>query len=193
MPLNSTELCEADIITPASALYFFTSIATAGVGTTPRIWASAPTEQIPATNADSRMSPEIRVSLPMIILALWFVSLVSTIAAALPICIASSQVSSVIATPLAPSVPNNLPIIISSFSRSYLYIIFYLCKLYINTHIKLIRYTIFAKDRTSVAGRRTKIAPTEQEIHRRRRYLNSSFLTPHSSLSIPHSSLLIPD
>ena len=31
-------------------------------------------------------------------------------AAALPICIASSQVSSVIATPLAPSVPNSLPI-----------------------------------------------------------------------------------
>ena len=145
------------------------------------------------------MSPEIRVSLPMIILALWFVSFVSTIAAALPICIASSQVSSVIATPLAPSVPNNLPIIISSFSRSYLYIIFYLCKLYINTHIKLIRYNFYQRQKSAVTttknrqyGTRQKVwvlfgrtlfAPTEQEIHRRRRYLNSSLLIRHSSLN----------
>ena len=34
MPLNSALLCEAEIITPALALYFFTRYATAGVGTT---------------------------------------------------------------------------------------------------------------------------------------------------------------
>ena len=110
------------------------------------------------------MSPEIRVSLPMIILALWFVSFVSTIAAALPICIASSQVSSVIATPLAPSVPNNLPIIISSFSRSYLYIIFYLCKLYINTHIKLIRYNFYQRQKSAVTATKNRQYGTRQKV-----------------------------
>ncbi len=110
MPLNSILLWEAEIITPASAPYLGISVATAGVGMTPSRCASAPTEQIPATNAASNTSLEMRVSLPIKILGLCCVVLVSTSAAALPIFIAVSQVSSVMATPLAPSVPNSLPI-----------------------------------------------------------------------------------
>ena len=120
----------------------------------------------------------------MIILALWFVSFVSTIAAALPICIASSQVSSVIATPLAPSVPNNLPIIISSFSRSYLYIIFYLCKLYINTHIKFIRYNFYQRQKSAVKATKNRQYRTRNSSPLGDTIIpHSSFLTPHSSLS----------
>ena len=40
-------------------------IATAGVGTTPRKITSAPTEQSPAAIADSSISEEARVSLPI--------------------------------------------------------------------------------------------------------------------------------
>ena len=43
IPLYSTGLCYAEIITPASALYSLVKCATAGVGTTPKITASAPT------------------------------------------------------------------------------------------------------------------------------------------------------
>ena len=71
--------------------------------------------------AASRISEEIRVSFPIKIFARCFASFVSTRAAALPICIAISQVSSVMATPLAPSVPNNLPMILFPFVLSKIY------------------------------------------------------------------------
>ena len=61
---------DAEIITPASALYCLVKCATAGVGTTPNITASAPTESIPATNAASSISPDILVSLATKILGL---------------------------------------------------------------------------------------------------------------------------
>ena len=97
---------------PASALSFLTRYATAGVGTTPNCITFAPTEQSPAVSAPSSISDERLVSIP--IRTHGFVSLLlfskSTIAAARPIFIASSHVSSEFATPLAPSVPNNLPI-----------------------------------------------------------------------------------
>ena len=105
--MYSTGLCEAEIITPASALYFLVKCATAGVGTTPKIIASAPTERIPATNADSNISPDILVSFATNILGLCVPS-VKTNAPALPKLYANSAVNSVLATPLTPSVPNIL-------------------------------------------------------------------------------------
>ena len=95
---------------PASAFNFPIKNATAGVGTTPNVTTSAPTEHKPAANAFSSISEEILVSLPIKIFGLILLSFVKTIAAARPIFIAISQVNSALATPLAPSVPNNLPI-----------------------------------------------------------------------------------
>ena len=62
IPLYSTGLCDAEIIIPASALYSLIKCATAGVGTTPNITASAPTDNIPDTKAASSISPDILVS-----------------------------------------------------------------------------------------------------------------------------------
>ena len=111
IPLYSQGLWDAEIITAASYSYFFTRYATAGVGISPKSITSAPTEQRPAEIADSSICEEARVSIPIRTLGLLLVCCVSTIAAALPIFIASSQVSSELATPLAPSVPKSLPII----------------------------------------------------------------------------------
>ncbi|OQA49403.1 MAG: hypothetical protein BWY46_00768 [Firmicutes bacterium ADurb.Bin300] len=76
---------------------------------------SAPTEQSPALIEASSIWEEALVSIPIKTFGFFDVCSVSTIAAALPICIASSQVSSLLAIPLAPSVPNNLPIFDSLF------------------------------------------------------------------------------
>ena len=95
---------------PASALYFPTRKATAGVGTTPSCTTLAPTLQRPAVMAASSMSEDLRVSLPIKILGWRRSSSVSTIAAARPMFMAISQVSSLLAMPRTPSVPNNLPI-----------------------------------------------------------------------------------
>ena len=65
MPLYSQGLWEAEIIIPASAPYFFTRYATAGVGMTPKSVTSAPTEVSPATMAASSIGEETRVSIPM--------------------------------------------------------------------------------------------------------------------------------
>ena len=83
IPLYSTGLWDAEIITPASALYSLVKWATAGVGTTPKITASAPTESIPATKAASSISPDILVSFATKIFGLWVPS-VNTKAPALP-------------------------------------------------------------------------------------------------------------
>ena len=113
IPLYSTGLCDAEIITPASAPYFLVKCATAGVGITPKIIASAPTDNIPATSADSSISPEILVSFPTNIFGLCAPS-VNTYAPALPRLYAISEVKSLFAIPLTPSVPNILPIIFLS-------------------------------------------------------------------------------
>ena len=111
IPLYSHGLCEAEIITPASKEYSLTRKATAGVGITPESSTSQPTEQNPAANAAVSISADFLVSVPINTLSLSF-SLPedSTAAVALPIFKASSQPISVFAIPLAPSVPNNLPI-----------------------------------------------------------------------------------
>ena len=108
-------MCDAEIITPASALYFLTRNATAGVGTTPNNTTLAPTDVSPAASALSSISPEILVSLPIINVGCFTSSLVNTIAAALPIARAKSTVISLFAMPLAPSVPKSLPIFINLF------------------------------------------------------------------------------
>ena len=71
IPLYSTGLCDAEIITPASAPYSLVKWATAGVGITPSTTASAPTDNIPATNAASNISPDILVSFATNIFGLW--------------------------------------------------------------------------------------------------------------------------
>ena len=116
IPLNSALLCEPDIIIPALAPYSFTRKATAGVGTTPTSSASAPTEQTPAHTAASRASDEALVSLPIMILAFSPPFFASTTAAARPVCMASSQVRSVTAIPLGPSVPKSFGILCSPCS-----------------------------------------------------------------------------
>ena len=108
------ELCDAEMTTPASALYFLVRYAIAGVGITPMLITCAPTEQKPAVSPASSISPEMRVSLPTRIFGLSVACFVSTSAPALPSSNASSAVSSLLAIPLTPSVPNNLPIVLSS-------------------------------------------------------------------------------
>ena len=111
MPLNSALLWEAEIITPASALYLPTRKATAGVGTTPSTITSAPVEHSPAVRDIISISEEMRVSMPTANTGRRRLPPDSTVAAARPIFIASSQVSFSLATPRTPSVPNSLPII----------------------------------------------------------------------------------
>ena len=81
----------------------------AGVGISPSIIASPPTEHIPAISAEQSISADRRVSEPMSILGLC-TSLAITYAPAAPIFNASSHVSSLFAIPRTPSVPNILPI-----------------------------------------------------------------------------------
>ncbi len=64
MPLYSGGLCDAEITAPPAAFSLRTSSATAGVGTTPASSAVPPALVMPATIADSSMSPDRRVSLP---------------------------------------------------------------------------------------------------------------------------------
>jgi len=104
IPLYSTGLWDADITTPQSASYFLVKYATPGVGITPTVTTSHPTDIRPATNAASNISPETLVSLPTITLTLSF-PWANTYPPALPNLYAKSQVSSVFATPLTPSVP----------------------------------------------------------------------------------------
>jgi len=109
MPLNSAGLCEAEIMMPASALYFPTRYATAGVGTTPSMMTSAPTEHSPAAQAIASMSDEMRLSMPTTNTGRLRLFPESTAAAAQPRRIASSALSFSLAMPRTPSVPNSLP------------------------------------------------------------------------------------
>jgi hypothetical protein len=65
-PLYSAGLWEADITTPAPQPYLPIRQLTAGVGIIPQLRQSAPALKSPQTKADSSISPEIRVSLPII-------------------------------------------------------------------------------------------------------------------------------
>ncbi len=64
IPLSSTGLCEAEIITPAAASIAAAIAATAGVGTMPSCTTLRPVEAIPATIAPSSIGPDKRVSRP---------------------------------------------------------------------------------------------------------------------------------
>ena len=75
----------------------------------PDFMTSAPTEQSPAVSAAASISEEILVSIPTSTVGRYLRPLDSTSAAARPICVARSHVSSVLAMPRTPSVPNNLP------------------------------------------------------------------------------------
>ena len=107
MPLSAIGLCDALIITPAAPPVARVTHATAGVGTIPSDVASRPTEVIPAMRAASSMVPETRVSRPTRIGLRPSPSSGKTLAAARPIRMASSGVSSRFATPRTPSVPKS--------------------------------------------------------------------------------------
>src|SRR6478609_8552836 len=100
MPLSPNGLCDAEIIAagwPATT----EARATAGVGTMPRSTTSAPSEETPAAKAAARSGPDRRVSRPMRHSVPPMMR-----AAARPSARASSGVSSLLATPRTPSVPN---------------------------------------------------------------------------------------
>ena len=113
IPLYSAGLCEAEIIIPASALYFPTRYATAGVGTTPRMITSTPTEHKPEAMLKLSISDEILVSEPTQNKSLLLLPSERTVPAALPTFTANSHDKNELAIPLIPSVPNNLPIYIN--------------------------------------------------------------------------------
>ena len=64
MPLSGIGLCDAESITPRSALASAVRNATAGVGSTPTRTTLAPALVSPATTAASSISPLARVSRP---------------------------------------------------------------------------------------------------------------------------------
>ena len=121
IPLSGTGLCEAEIIAPAQQSIVRARYANPGVGITPALMQSPPTDRMPAVKAASSMSPEIRVSFPMMIRGLAPCRL-RTYAPARPRRNANSAVRSLLATPLTPSVPKRVPILLyaSPVSKSVL-------------------------------------------------------------------------
>ncbi len=71
MPLYSGGLCEAEMTMPPSQCSSRTSSAMAGVGMMPASSAVPPIDMMPAATADSSMSPDRRVSLPMRMVLPW--------------------------------------------------------------------------------------------------------------------------
>ena len=100
MPLSPNGLCEAEIMAAGTASMPARK-ATAGVGTTPRSTTSTPSVARPAARAAASNGPDRRVSRPIS-----HRDPPSTRAAARPSVSASSGVSSWLATPRTPSVPN---------------------------------------------------------------------------------------
>ena len=111
MPLSGIGLCEAESITPRSALASAVRNATAGVGSTPTRTTLAPALVSPATTAASSISPLARVSRPTTASGGWLRSVSASVcAAATASASANSGVRSAFARPRTPSVPNNRPI-----------------------------------------------------------------------------------
>ena len=81
----------------------------------PTGFTSLPTEQSPAIRADSSMSEEMRVSLPITTVGRLPLSSIRTVPTACPTRKAISAVRFSPTTPRMPSVPNSLPIDITSF------------------------------------------------------------------------------
>ena len=65
MPLSWCGLCDAVIIKDISTSKFCVSSVKRGVGTIPKDITETPFDVKPAVRADSSISPEMRVSLPM--------------------------------------------------------------------------------------------------------------------------------
>ena len=99
MPLSPNGLCEAEITAPG-AVRAAATVATPGVGSTPRSTTSAPSVARPAENAAWNRGPERRVSRPTTKVGAGRIR-----AVARPRARASSAVSSSLATPRTPSVP----------------------------------------------------------------------------------------
>src|SRR6476469_3312952 len=99
MPLAAYGLCEA-LMTAAATPSAEAAHATPGVGSTPRSRTSAPSDASPAASAPSSMGPDSRVSRPT------RKGPPSTLAPARPSATVNSGVSSTLATPRTPSVPN---------------------------------------------------------------------------------------
>ncbi len=111
IPLSGIGLCEADSITPRSALASAVRNATAGVGSTPTLITVAPALVRPATTAASSISPLARVSRPTTASGARPRSDSARVwAAATATESANSGVRSAFARPRTPSVPNNRPI-----------------------------------------------------------------------------------
>ena len=66
IPLSRNGLWDAEMTTPARAPVVMVKYAMAGVGNTPMGQTSTPMDVMPAERAPSSISPEIRVSLPII-------------------------------------------------------------------------------------------------------------------------------
>src|SRR5690606_9516330 len=112
IPLSGIGLWLADSMTPRSALVDRVRYATAGVGSTPSRNTLTPALASPATTAASRNSPEARGSRPTTADGWWPPKAPlspSTWAAATERSSASSAVSSSLARPRTPSVPNSRP------------------------------------------------------------------------------------
>src|SRR5579872_121878 len=121
IPLSSNGLCDAEITMPAAAPFASTICATAGVGTTSTLITSTPIDANPAAIAASSMSPDSRVSRPIMTQGLPSRPCGTPFAAqwpaAAPSCIARRAVSSILATPRTPSVPNSRCLLIRSALR----------------------------------------------------------------------------
>src|SRR5581483_11770939 len=99
IPLSPNGLCEAETMAPGCPRTWAT-VATPGVGRTPRSMTSAPSVARPADSAAWSSGPDRRVSRPTTKAGVG-----STRATARPSASASSAVSSSLATPRTPSVP----------------------------------------------------------------------------------------
>src|SRR4051794_23367728 len=110
MPLSGMALCEAESMTPRSASRNAVRYATPGVGSTPTSRTSTPALARPAMTAAVRNSPEALGSRPTTASGRWPAKApvsARTCAAATERSSASSAVTSRLATPRTPSVPNS--------------------------------------------------------------------------------------
>ena len=142
MPLYSGGLCDAEMTMPPSQCSSRVRSAMAGVGMMPAKSAVPPMDMTPAATADSSMSPDRRVSLPMRMVR----PLKAT--AAWPSWKAIWQVNSLFATPRTPSVPKRRAI---SFPFSIAVETFAKTKRY------LPRFTCSSCRRTAPAGRSSSV------------------------------------
>src|SRR5690606_15619127 len=110
MPLSANGLCDADRTTPRSKSSVPARYATAGVGATPMLVTSAPSDEAPVASASSSHSPDSRVSRPTMSRAgrsAWLSCPARTMAAPSRVTVSRSS-GHWPATPRTPSVPNSL-------------------------------------------------------------------------------------